>query len=119
MLLQMGFQDDRWRTRYEKLTSIDDEKTARPRRRWVTKMNGKLRGLRLSRSRRVNWKAFSIVILPRKITDMYADIVSRTKMDDICPTIVFSGPWGLPFLSHSNAKCKSAISLHRNLACFQ
>ncbi|KAF5952073.1 hypothetical protein HYC85_010017 [Camellia sinensis] len=63
----------------------------RPRRRWVTKMNGKLRGLRLSRSRRVNWKAFSIVILPRKITDMYADIVSRMKMDDICPTIVFSG----------------------------
>ncbi|XP_052192634.1 uncharacterized protein LOC127801474 [Diospyros lotus] len=107
----------RWRTRYEKLTRTD-EKAARPRRRWVTRMNGKLKGLRLSPPRRLNWKAFSIVILPRRVSEIYSNIVKEImKMDDICPAIVFSGQWGLPVLSHSNAKYRASISLHRSLAC--
>ncbi|PSS08439.1 TRNA-specific 2-thiouridylase [Actinidia chinensis var. chinensis] len=109
MFLEMGFQyafGGRWRsTRYEKLIGIDEiVKAGRPRGRWVTKMNGKLKGLRLSRSKKFNWKAFSLVISPRRIAEVYVDVVSRMKMDDICPAIVFSGQWGLPVLSHSHVK---------------
>ncbi|KAL6951973.1 hypothetical protein U1Q18_035595, partial [Sarracenia purpurea var. burkii] len=108
----------RWRSRYEKLSSID-EKGARPRRGWVTKMNGKLKGLRLSRSRKLNWKAFSIVLSPRRIAEMYNDIVNRLMMDDTGPSIIFSGQWGLPVLSPSKLNCRSAMSVHRSqLACF-
>ncbi|CBI39692.3 unnamed protein product, partial [Vitis vinifera] len=48
----MGFQElaeGRLRSRYERLTT-DDVKAARPRRSWVKKMNGRLKGLRLSSS---------------------------------------------------------------------
>lgn len=105
-LLQMYSQDvvgGRWRIRYEKLTSIDHEKAAaRPRRRWAMKMNGRFRGIRLPRCRKLNWRAFAILISPKRIAEMYGEIINRMKMmDDICPGIVFSGHWGLPVLSHS------------------
>ncbi|KAH7835117.1 hypothetical protein Vadar_023018 [Vaccinium darrowii] len=101
----MSFQDvvgGRWRYRYEKLTSIDHEKAAaRPKRRRAMKMNGKFRGIRLSRWRKLNWKAFSMFISPRRIAEMYGEIIKRMKMmDDICPALVFSGQWGLPVVSH-------------------
>lgn len=102
----MNFQDvvkGRGRIRYEKLTSIDHEKTAaRPRRRWVMKMNGRFRGIRLPPCRKLNWRPFSILISPKRIAEMYVGIINRMKMmDDICPGIVYSGHWGLPVLSHS------------------
>ncbi|KAK2966186.1 hypothetical protein RJ640_008752 [Escallonia rubra] len=103
MLLQMGFGEmvERRRSkRYERLTD-DDEKMPSPKRRWVKRMNGRLKGLRLSRSRKLNWKAFSVVILPKRIARIYADIVKRImKMDAVCPGIIFSCQWGLPVLSH-------------------
>ncbi|XAR52783.1 hypothetical protein NMG60_11021036 [Bertholletia excelsa] len=116
----MGFQyvvEGRQRARYERLTSID-EKVARPRRRWVAKMNGKLKGLRIPRSRKLNWRAFSLVLLPRRIVEIYAEVLGRMKMDDMYPTIVFSGQWGLPMLSYSSSRCRNAISVPRNLSCF-
>ncbi|KAE9446725.1 hypothetical protein C3L33_21367, partial [Rhododendron williamsianum] len=93
----------RWRIRYEKLTGIDHEKAAaRPRRRWAMKMNGRFRGIRLPRCRKLNWRAFAILMSPKRIAEMYGEIINRMKMmDDICPGIVFSGHWGLPVLSHS------------------
>ncbi|CAL5399154.1 unnamed protein product [Camellia sinensis] len=112
----MGFEDvvgGRWTTRYKRLTSSDREKVAvRPRRRWVTRMNGKLKGFRLPQSKRLNWKAFSIVMLPRRMAQICAEVVNRMKTDEICPAIIFSGQWGLPVLSHSNVKCRSAIYFH-------
>ncbi|XP_052205636.1 uncharacterized protein LOC127810288 [Diospyros lotus] len=116
----MGHEDGGgkgWRAGYKKLTSSDG-KMARPRRPWLRKVNGKFTGFRLARSRKLNWKAVSLVSLPRvKIAEMYANALNRMKMDDICPAIIFSGQWGLPVLSHSNtAKCRSTanVSLHRN-----
>ncbi|KAK9291707.1 hypothetical protein L1049_019656 [Liquidambar formosana] len=108
----MGFQGvvgGHLRSRYEKLSSAD-EKAVRPRRRWVKKMNGRLRGLRLARSRKLTLKAFSVILLPR-IAKIYADIVNRMKTEGICPAIIFSSHWGLPVLSHSSVKCrKSGLS---------
>lgn len=115
-MLQMGFQElaeGRLRSRYERLTT-DDVKAARPRRSWVKKMNGRLKGLRLSRSRKLILKGFSVVLFPRRVVRIYTDIVNRMMVDGICPTIIFSSQWGLPVLSHSSVKCrKSDISLYR------
>lgn len=116
MLLQMGFQEmveGHLSTRYKMLNSVD-EKVARPRKRWAKKMNGRLKGFRLVRSRRLNWKAFSVVLWPKRIAGIYADIVNRIlKIDGVCPGIIFSCQLGLPVLSHPNAKCR------RNALCFE
>ncbi|XWS58034.1 hypothetical protein CRYUN_Cryun08bG0000500 [Craigia yunnanensis] len=98
--------------RYEKLRN-DPNKVARPRRRWVKKINGGLKGLRLSRSRKLSLKTLSIARI-------YADIVDRRKMDaGLCPNIIFSTHWGLPTLSHPSLQCrKEDISLNTNLTSF-
>ncbi|XAR49211.1 hypothetical protein NMG60_11032326 [Bertholletia excelsa] len=112
----MGIKDvvgRHWRTPYKKLTSID-EKEARPRSRWVTRMNGKLKGLRLSNCRKLNWKAFSVSVIPKTRTAMNID-------DMLSPSIIFCGQWGLPMLSHhfsANRRTSNATSLpRRNWGC--
>ncbi|KAH7867332.1 hypothetical protein Vadar_032045 [Vaccinium darrowii] len=121
MLLKMNFRflvGGRWRrrrsNRYEKLHSINEKAVAgpRPRPRWMAKMNGKLKGFRLPRSRKLNWKAISGVTFPTAIARIYYDIVRRTKMEDICSGVTFSGQWGLPVLSHSSVE--RTIPLHRD-----
>lgn len=113
----MGFEligKGRWVNRYERLTSCDENVARSARRCCLKKVNGRFKGLRISRSKKLNWKPFSLVLLPRKIGTMYDEIVKRLKMmDDVCPTIVFSCHWGLPVLSHSTSvHCrKSSISL--------
>nr|GMD43874.1 TRNA-specific 2-thiouridylase [Ipomoea batatas] len=102
----MGFHH--WRRRYEKLDceeEVEGEgRRARPRPRWVVR---RVRGLRLSGSRSKKklkyWKAFCVVILPRRIARVYGEIAKRVKiMENVCPAIVFSSSqWGLPVLSHS------------------
>ncbi|WRX23868.1 hypothetical protein QQP08_017007 [Theobroma cacao] len=83
--------------RYEKLRNVGD---ARPRRRWVKKMSGGLKGLRLSRSRKL--KTLCSVVFANRITRIYADIAHRLKMDGtLCPNIIFATHWGLPTLSHT------------------
>ncbi|KAL6323985.1 hypothetical protein AAG906_006256 [Vitis piasezkii] len=79
----MGFQElaeGRLRSRYERLAT-DDVKAARPRRSWVKKMNGRLKGLRLSRSRKLILKGFSVVLVPRRVVRIYTDIVNRMMVD--------------------------------------
>ncbi|XP_059458953.1 uncharacterized protein LOC132188493 [Corylus avellana] len=99
---QMGFQDLLSRRlrycRYKKLNNAD-EKVARPRSCWVQKRNGRLKGLRLSRSRKIILKAFSVMVLPIRIARIYADIVNRVN-DGVCPAIIFPTQWGLPVVSH-------------------
>ncbi|GAA0164577.1 hypothetical protein LIER_20175 [Lithospermum erythrorhizon] len=119
----MGFQqfmEGRWNGRYERLGS-NDERAGRSKRRWVKKLNGRLRGIRLSRSRRLNWKAFSFVLLPKRIARFYADIMKRVNMEDVYPAITFSYHWGLPVLSHSNnLRCRnSGIVFDRTLSCIK
>ncbi|KAK6911731.1 hypothetical protein RJ641_023824 [Dillenia turbinata] len=107
---------------YKRLKATEEKKvTTRPRRGWVKIMNGRLKGLRLSpRSRKLNWKTFSIIVKPRRIAGIYAEIVKRLNMvDELCPTIIFSSHWGLPVLSHSSYwSRKRALSINRNFACF-
>ncbi|KAL5767020.1 hypothetical protein ACOSP7_013598 [Xanthoceras sorbifolium] len=113
-MLHMSFQDMLWdrrvRCRYEKLTDDDKEKVAaaRPRNRrcWVKKMNGGLKGLRLSRPRKLTLKSLPVMVLPSKIVKIYADILESMKMDGLCPNIIFTTQWGLPVLAHPSLKCK-------------
>ncbi|KAK3228983.1 hypothetical protein Dsin_000864 [Dipteronia sinensis] len=103
--------DRRVRHRYKKLTC--DEAAARPksRRCWVKKMNGGLRGLRLSRSRKLTLKATLpgvMVLRASKIVRiMYGDILERImNVDGLCPNIIFTTQWGLPVLAHPSLKSK-------------
>ncbi|KAI3439365.1 uncharacterized protein J3R85_004779 [Psidium guajava] len=116
----MGLQDigaGRFRHQYEKLINVD-EKTTRPRGRWVRNVNGKLRALRLSRSRKLTLRAVSLIVLPGKIARIYRDIASRMNLDGICPVITFSSQWGLPVLSHPSVKCRRSVTyLDKSWAC--
>uniref|UniRef100_A0A3Q7EPH1 Uncharacterized protein n=1 Tax=Solanum lycopersicum TaxID=4081 RepID=A0A3Q7EPH1_SOLLC len=97
----MGFQG-----RYERLVE-ERVIVIRPRRCWlIKKMNGRFRGFKLSKSRKLNWKSFSsFVILPKRVARIYGEIVKRMKnMEDVCPAFVLSCQWGLPVLSHSPVK---------------
>ncbi|KAI3445507.1 hypothetical protein Pfo_002172 [Paulownia fortunei] len=101
MMLHQDSTEGRWRGRYERLNS-SDEKAIRTRRLWIKKVHGRVKGLKLSRSSKLNWKPFSMMfILSRKIAKIYAGFVKRMKMDEACPAIIFSSQWGLPVLSHS------------------
>ncbi|KAL3573322.1 hypothetical protein D5086_023935 [Populus alba] len=110
----MGFEavaGMRSRFRYEKLGNDEEQYheklMARPRRRhcWVKKMNGRVKGLRLSRSRKLTFKALSVILMPSpssRIAKVYAHIIDRIKiMDDLnlYPNIILSTRWGLPVRS--------------------
>lgn len=114
MLLQKMFEGH-LSTRYEVLMSVDP-KLGRPRRRWSQKLNSRLKGFRVSRLRKLNWKAYSVVIWSKKIARIYAELVNRIlNIQGVCPGIIFSCQWGLPVLSHPNAKCRrSALRFERN-----
>ncbi|XP_011039064.1 PREDICTED: uncharacterized protein LOC105135732 [Populus euphratica] len=134
-MLQMGFQANAVipsRFRYEKLINGGDQYheklMARPRRWrfWVKKMNGGVKGLRLSRSRKLTFKALSVILMPSphsRIAKVYAHVIDRIKMmDDLTPypNIIFSTHWGLPVLSHPHPSVKTATrlsSLHTSLTC--
>ncbi|GMH06690.1 hypothetical protein Nepgr_008530 [Nepenthes gracilis] len=93
---------------YVKLSSrCDDEKVAGlRRRRWTKKMRRSLRGVKLWRCRKVNWRTFSIVMLPRRIGRVYADMMKFLEMEGVWPNLIFSTNWGLPVLSHSSVNCR-------------
>ncbi|KAG6663070.1 hypothetical protein CIPAW_02G000600 [Carya illinoinensis] len=115
----MGFEDfvgGRLRC-YKKLTNYAEVKgaVARPRRRWVQKMNGGLKGFRVSRPRKLTLKGFSMMLLPAGFAKIYAHIANRMNIDGVCPAIIFPTQWGFPILSHPSVRRKSVISLNRNL----
>lgn len=99
----------RSRCQYKRLISAADIEVARPKRRWLKK----LKGLRLPKSRKMTVKVFSLFVLQRRIAKISAHIVSRIKMDEICPAIVFSTQWGLPVLSHSSVRCRMNVISNR------
>ncbi|KAM7273037.1 hypothetical protein ACFE04_027701 [Oxalis oulophora] len=105
MMKIISFQDivsKRTNFKYEKLAN-DEEKVARlrlRRRYWVVKKkNGKSRGVKLWRSRKLILKAFSLVVFQSRVAKLYAEIVDRIMKID--GNIVLS-TWGLPVLSHSH-----------------
>ncbi|KAK4427535.1 hypothetical protein Salat_1522400 [Sesamum alatum] len=115
MMLQTEFQELGWRGRYERLC---EERTVIRTRRFLImrRVDGRIKGVKLSRARKLNWKPFSIMfVLSRKI----AGFVKRMKMDDACPAIIFSCQWGLPVISHSSVNTrKTPISSYRGLTWF-
>uniref|UniRef100_A0A6N2LJF2 Uncharacterized protein n=1 Tax=Salix viminalis TaxID=40686 RepID=A0A6N2LJF2_SALVM len=131
LMLQMGFQANAVipsRFRLRELNNGGDQYheklMARPRRRrcWVKKMNGGVkRCLRLSRSRKLTFKALSVILMPSpnsRIAKVYAHVIDRIKMMDdlsLYPNIIFSTHWGLPVLSHPHPSVKT--SLHTSLTC--
>ncbi|KAL0364912.1 UNVERIFIED_CONTAM: hypothetical protein Sangu_0588800 [Sesamum angustifolium] len=119
MMLQTEFQESgggRWRGRYERLYDSNEERTVRTRRFLMRRVDGRVKGVKLSRARKLNWKPFSIMfVLSRKI----AGFVRRLKMDDACPAIIFSCQWGLPVISHSSVnRRQTPISSYRGLTWF-
>ncbi|KAK7284408.1 hypothetical protein RJT34_19154 [Clitoria ternatea] len=92
---------------YEKLTSPSDEKMMRVGKRcWVKSMNGRLRGIRLSRCRKFSLGAFSTIVLSSKIVRIYSEVVNRMNMENMYPAIVLPTQWGLPVLSHPSLVCR-------------
>ena len=112
-MLKMGFQDmvvgarlrSTWR--YEKLSNHVDEKAAKQGRCfWMKRANGRLKGIKLSRSRKLTLKVFSVVVFTSRIVKMCNELVNRLSIDHgVCPNMIFTTHWGLPVLSHSSLKC--------------
>ncbi|QHO45197.1 hypothetical protein HN51_014795 [Arachis hypogaea] len=91
-MVQMGFQylgTRGMRSGYERLGK---------QRCWVKFVNGRLRGIRLSRSKRLSLKAFTI----SKIMRMYNDVVNRMNLQQVLgnAAVVIPTQWGLPVISH-------------------
>ena len=114
----MGFQGMvgarlRSSCRYEKLSNHVDEKAAKQGRCfWVKKTNGRLRGIRLSRSRKLTLKVFSVVLFTNRIVKMYNEVVKRMSLDHgEYPNMIFTTHWGLPVLSHSSV-CRNKRVLY-------
>ncbi|GMN23190.1 hypothetical protein TIFTF001_000041 [Ficus carica] len=94
----------RLRRRYERLSNIGEKVTKPAGRCWVKKTNGRLKGIRLSRSRKLTLKVFSLVVFTSRIARLYNEIVNRMSIDGVYPNIIFTSQWGLPVLSHSSVK---------------
>lgn len=89
---------------YEKLTSDGSEKMRRVGRSgcWLKSVNGRLRGLRLSRSKKIYLGGFSTVLLSSRIVRIYTHVVNRINMENMYPAVVVPTQWGLPMVSHSH-----------------
>ncbi|KAL6655871.1 hypothetical protein ACP70R_006697 [Stipagrostis hirtigluma subsp. patula] len=86
---------------YQRLECRDDEAAPRPRWRWLPALSGKMASPCFFHAKKLNWSRITSVLLPRKVAEFSAKI-HRTdaRADaDICPTIIFVSPWGLPVLS--------------------
>ncbi|GAB4857246.1 hypothetical protein Ancab_015153 [Ancistrocladus abbreviatus] len=121
----MGMQNQaarmaRLRQGYVKLiNSGDNGMKARPRGQWMKKMKRRIRGVKLFRRRKVNWKVFSSLMLSRRTGRTYAEIVKRLiSLEPVWPNVIFATNWGLPVVSASSTvhRPKTAvISYHGNL----
>lgn len=113
ILGQMGFQDivgGGLGFQYEKLRKKNEKMGRAGRHIWVKKMNGRLKGFKLSRSKKLSLKVFSVVVWPSRIARIYGEIVNRLKTDGVYPNIIFSTQWGLPVLSHSSVKFRESVA---------
>ncbi|KAI4304232.1 hypothetical protein MLD38_039774 [Melastoma candidum] len=106
---------------YRRLVDVDEMTIdLKSRGRWVRNINGRLRALRLSRSRKITLRVLSAVVSSGRIARIYRDTVKRMLDGDaVRPAIVFSLPWGVPVLSHSTVSLSrnATISVDRKWAC--
>ncbi|KAL9229481.1 hypothetical protein vseg_004943 [Gypsophila vaccaria] len=118
MIMQMSFQNLVPKHRYQKLITEENhgnnnnnKKTnnvSRVRRRcfWVKKTNGKmLKGVKMSKPKRVNWKAYSLIVFPRKIARIYREVVKKLIELNCGSNLILTSTWGIPVLSHASLSC--------------
>ncbi|GAB2279717.1 hypothetical protein Dimus_014357 [Dionaea muscipula] len=103
---------------YSRLSNPDDLKeSCRPRRQWVKRTRKRTGGIKLSRCRKLSWKAISWTMLPRRIGRICADIVNVLSLEGGRVNIPSITNWGLPVLSHGSIKCRktAVISYHGSI----
>lgn len=109
-MLKMGWQylaTKRIRCGYEKLTSSSQKMMRDGRSCWVKSLNGRLRGLRLSRSRKLS---LGVVVLSSRIVRLYNEVVNQMmNMENKYPAIALTTQWGLPVLSYSSHVCRRRV----------
>ncbi|KAG4916756.1 hypothetical protein JHK87_054313 [Glycine soja] len=110
IMLKMNFQylaTKRMRCGYEKLTSSSQKMMRDGRSCWVKSLNGRLRGLRLSRSRKLS---LGVVVLSSRIVRLYNEVVNQMmNMENKYPAIALTTQWGLPVLSYSSHVCRRRV----------
>jgi hypothetical protein len=64
-------------------------------------VNGKTASPCLFSVKRLKWSKITSVLIPRKVAEFSVKIrhASARTEADVCPTVVFMSPWGLPVLS--------------------
>lgn len=81
---------------------MEDEEEVRPsmRKSGRRSRRGKFVGFLISSRRcRLRWRRFPVILLPRKVAGIYAEIVLNMIVNGIQPTVMFTSQWGLPVLS--------------------
>uniref|UniRef100_A0A0A9CTM2 Uncharacterized protein n=1 Tax=Arundo donax TaxID=35708 RepID=A0A0A9CTM2_ARUDO len=105
----MGFQDTGvvggGRTasffHYRRLECRDNGTTLRPRWLWLPALTGKAAFPCFFHVKKLKWSRITSALLPRKVAEFSAKIhhAGAVTEANICPTIIFISPWGLPVLS--------------------
>lgn len=106
----MGVQEliERCHTPGYKKLNVGEKPMGMPRR-WIIlkKMNRRLKGFKLTNTRKLKWRSFWIALMPKRTLRICCAILNRLKVDGAYPAIVYSSQWGLPVLSHPTSKCRN------------
>ncbi|KFK26419.1 hypothetical protein AALP_AA8G246100 [Arabis alpina] len=94
MLQIIGKYRSRSSCRYQKLSHDHYEKVTTKTIRH--KLDGRSKGFRLNRPRRLVLKA---LVLPRRILSIYARIADKMNIEGLCPNVILSSHWGFPVVS--------------------
>ncbi|RCV11421.1 hypothetical protein SETIT_2G184200v2 [Setaria italica] len=89
---------------YQRLECLDEEVAPRSRWRWLpAALNGKVASPCLFHVKKVKWGRITSALIPRKVAELSAKIRhargSGMTEAEVCPTVIFMSPWGLPVLS--------------------
>lgn len=91
------FGKRRAKLKYEKLAN-EDQKCGRARGGWVK--YGRMRGLRIWRSRKISVKMSSYALTLTRIVRVYNEVVKLMDLESVCPAISLRTYWGIPVISH-------------------
>uniref|UniRef100_A0A1J3J1Q3 Uncharacterized protein n=3 Tax=Noccaea caerulescens TaxID=107243 RepID=A0A1J3J1Q3_NOCCA len=96
MMQIIGKYRSRSSCRYQKLSHHYEKITTRAtRHNWGKKLDGRSKGFRLNRSRRLVLKA---LVLPRRILSIYARITDKMNREGFYPNLTLSSHWGFPIV---------------------
>ncbi|KAJ1289393.1 hypothetical protein BS78_02G160900 [Paspalum vaginatum] len=86
---------------YQRLECWDDGTAPRSSWRWLPALNGKTGSPCLLHVKKLKWSKITSVLIPKKVAELSAKIrrAGTTAEADVCQTVIFMSPWGLPVLS--------------------